>query len=87
MSWICDLDILIVIFSIAGHYLPFSPEFNVYSSSKYGVTAFSGALLSELADAKSRIKVTVSSHLILLRVELTDVEVPSPIVLGLTTLY
>ncbi|KAM3963981.1 farnesol dehydrogenase-like [Aphomia sociella] len=44
--------------SVAGHYVPFSSLFNVYSSSKYAVTAFTSSLLNELADFKNKIKVT-----------------------------
>ncbi|XP_059052406.1 farnesol dehydrogenase-like [Achroia grisella] len=44
--------------SIAGHYIPFSPLFNVYPSSKHAVTAFTHSLLNELAAFKNKIKVT-----------------------------
>ncbi|XP_023944010.2 farnesol dehydrogenase [Bicyclus anynana] len=44
--------------SVAGHYIPFHSDFNVYSSTKHAVTAFSAALLNEMADAKRNIKVT-----------------------------
>nr|XP_021182594.2 farnesol dehydrogenase [Helicoverpa armigera] len=44
--------------SIAGHYVPWSSKFNVYASSKYGLTGFSASLLNELADHKNKIKVT-----------------------------
>ncbi|CAH0696862.1 unnamed protein product [Spodoptera exigua] len=44
--------------SIAGHYVPMSSKFNVYTSTKYGVTGFTAGLLNELADHKNKIKVT-----------------------------
>lgn len=44
--------------SIAGHYVPMSSKFNVYTSSKYGITGFTAGLLNELADHKNKIKVT-----------------------------
>ncbi|XP_049879319.1 farnesol dehydrogenase-like isoform X2 [Pectinophora gossypiella] len=44
--------------SIAGHYIPFTSEFNVYTSSKYSVTAFTGALANELATFGNKIKTT-----------------------------
>ncbi|RVE50224.1 hypothetical protein evm_005059 [Chilo suppressalis] len=43
--------------SIAGHYIPFA-NFNVYSSSKYTITAFTQSLLTELANLKSGIRIT-----------------------------
>ncbi|XP_041971713.1 farnesol dehydrogenase-like [Aricia agestis] len=49
---------IININSLAGHYVPFDSCFNVYSGTKHAVTAFSAALLNELADCHSRIKVT-----------------------------
>ncbi|KAL0818165.1 hypothetical protein ABMA28_008682 [Loxostege sticticalis] len=49
---------VINISSIAGHYIPFSDLFNVYSSTKHAVCAFSAALLNELAHLGSGIKVT-----------------------------
>ncbi|KAJ2942898.1 hypothetical protein O0L34_g15087 [Tuta absoluta] len=49
---------IININSIAGHYIPFAHEFNVYAASKYGVTGFTGSLLNELAAFKNNIKVT-----------------------------
>ncbi|KAI5635692.1 short chain dehydrogenase domain-containing protein [Phthorimaea operculella] len=49
---------IININSIAGHYIPFAPLFNVYAASKHGVTAFTGSLLNELAAFKNNIKVT-----------------------------
>lgn len=45
--------------SLAGHYIPFNSNMNVYSASKYAVTAFTQALNQELACFKSKIKVTV----------------------------
>ncbi|CAH2093718.1 unnamed protein product [Euphydryas editha] len=48
---------IININSIAGHYMPFEPSFNVYPSSKHAVTAFTLALNNELAEFKSQIKV------------------------------
>ncbi|XP_026333158.1 farnesol dehydrogenase-like [Hyposmocoma kahamanoa] len=44
--------------SLAGHYIPFVPGFNIYPGTKYGVRAFSGTLVNELAQLKSKIKVT-----------------------------
>ncbi|XP_039752273.1 farnesol dehydrogenase-like [Pararge aegeria] len=49
---------IININSVAGHYIPFHSDFNIYSSTKHAVTAFSAALLNEMADAKRKIKVT-----------------------------
>ncbi|XP_045503124.1 farnesol dehydrogenase-like [Colias croceus] len=49
---------IININSLAGHYIPFSPDMNVYSASKHAVTAFTKALLNELAHFGSSIKVT-----------------------------
>ncbi|XP_038214665.1 farnesol dehydrogenase-like [Zerene cesonia] len=44
--------------SVAGHYIPFLPNINVYSASKHAVTAFTKSLLNELAQFGSSIKVT-----------------------------
>ncbi|CAH2051767.1 unnamed protein product, partial [Iphiclides podalirius] len=44
--------------SIAGHYIPFRSGFNIYPSTKHAVSAFTSSLLNELADCKSKIKVT-----------------------------
>nr|UPI11559.1 farnesol dehydrogenase-like protein [Mythimna separata] len=44
--------------SIAGHYVPMSSKFNVYTSTKYGITGFSAGLLNELSDHNNKIKVT-----------------------------
>lgn len=44
---------------MAGHYIPFHSDFNIYSSTKHAVTAFTAALLNEMADAKRNIKITV----------------------------
>ncbi|XP_034827953.1 farnesol dehydrogenase-like [Maniola hyperantus] len=49
---------IININSLAGHYIPFHSDFNIYSSTKHAVTAFTAALLNEMADAKRKIKVT-----------------------------
>ncbi|CAK1541523.1 unnamed protein product [Leptosia nina] len=49
---------IININSLAGHYVPSSPKFNVYSASKNAVTIFTRALLNELAHSNSYIKVT-----------------------------
>ncbi|XP_049879636.1 farnesol dehydrogenase-like [Pectinophora gossypiella] len=49
---------IILINSIAGHYIPSVEEFNVYTASKHAVTALTASLLNELALAKSKIKVT-----------------------------
>ncbi|XP_045454159.1 farnesol dehydrogenase-like [Melitaea cinxia] len=48
---------IININSLAGHYVPFETSFNVYSSTKHAVTAFTSALNNELAKFKSEIKV------------------------------
>ncbi|XP_073966224.1 farnesol dehydrogenase-like [Choristoneura fumiferana] len=45
-------------FSIAGHYIPFEPTFNVYPGTKHAVTGISASLDNELADFGSKIKVT-----------------------------
>ncbi|XP_045770684.1 farnesol dehydrogenase-like isoform X2 [Maniola jurtina] len=61
---------IININSVAGHYIPFHSDFNIYSSTKHAVTAFTAALLNEMADAKRKIKVTsVSPGLV--RTEMT----------------
>ncbi|XP_048482513.1 farnesol dehydrogenase [Plutella xylostella] len=44
--------------SIAGHYVPTSQFFNVYSSTKHAVTAFTQSLCTELAEYRSGIRVT-----------------------------
>ncbi|KAL4711788.1 hypothetical protein ACJJTC_005957 [Scirpophaga incertulas] len=44
--------------SIAGHYIPLAPHFNVYPCSKHAVTAFVETLNNELAHVRSGIKVT-----------------------------
>ncbi|XP_073966065.1 farnesol dehydrogenase-like, partial [Choristoneura fumiferana] len=44
--------------SIAGHYIPFEPTFNVYPGTKHAVTGISASLDNELADFGSKIKVT-----------------------------
>ncbi|KAJ8713054.1 hypothetical protein PYW08_008358 [Mythimna loreyi] len=44
--------------SIAGHYVPWSSKFNVYTSTKYGITGFTASLLNELSDHNNKIKVT-----------------------------
>ncbi|XP_073948516.1 farnesol dehydrogenase-like [Choristoneura fumiferana] len=49
---------IININSLAGHYIPFNSDMNVYSASKYAITAFTQALKQELAHFKSKIKVT-----------------------------
>ncbi|KAJ2942897.1 hypothetical protein O0L34_g15086 [Tuta absoluta] len=49
---------IININSIAGHYVAFSDSFNVYSSSKYAVTAFTQSLFQEMSYFKSGIKIT-----------------------------
>ncbi|XP_026740652.1 farnesol dehydrogenase-like isoform X2 [Trichoplusia ni] len=50
---------IININSIAGHYVPFSPFFNVYPSTKYAISAFTAGLLNELSEHKTnKIKVT-----------------------------
>ncbi|CAH2051770.1 unnamed protein product, partial [Iphiclides podalirius] len=49
---------IININSITGHYIPFRSGFNIYPSTKHAVSAFTSSLLNELADCKSKIKVT-----------------------------
>ncbi|KAJ0172987.1 hypothetical protein K1T71_011163 [Dendrolimus kikuchii] len=49
---------IININSIAGHYIPFSPMFNVYPSTKHAITGFTQTLLNEIADTNNNIKVT-----------------------------
>ncbi|XP_075983733.1 farnesol dehydrogenase-like [Anticarsia gemmatalis] len=44
--------------SIAGHYIPSAPIFNMYPSTKYAVTGFTAGLLNELVSHKNRTKVT-----------------------------
>ncbi|CAG9559371.1 unnamed protein product [Danaus chrysippus] len=61
---------IINVSSLAGHYIPFSSYFNIYSSTKYAATAFSSALNNELADCGSQIKLTNLSPG-LVRTELT----------------
>ncbi|CAH0595431.1 unnamed protein product [Chrysodeixis includens] len=51
---------IININSIAGHYVPFSPFFNVYPSTKHAVSAFTAGLLNELGEHKTN-KIRVSS--------------------------
>lgn len=46
--------------SLAGHYIPFSPNFNVYPTTKHAITSFTETLLNELANTNIKIKVTVS---------------------------
>ncbi|XP_073948792.1 farnesol dehydrogenase-like [Choristoneura fumiferana] len=42
--------------SIAGHYIPFEPTFNVYPGTKHAVTGISASLDNELADFGSKLK-------------------------------
>lgn len=49
---------IININSLAGHYTPYSSMFNVYPSTKHGLTSFTDTLLNELADLRNKIKVT-----------------------------
>lgn len=44
--------------SVTGHYIPAFQTTNVYPPTKHGLTAFSVALIRELAKYKSKIKVT-----------------------------
>lgn len=51
---------IIHINSVAGHKCPDIPNLNVYTASKYAVTALTETLRQELNSINSKIKVTVS---------------------------
>lgn len=50
---------IINISSITGHYPTPIPGFSIYTTSKYGVTAFTESIRRELAASGSNIRVTV----------------------------
>ena len=60
-----DLGYVININSIGGHFVPFStssvPSYNVYSASKYGVTATNEVLRQELIFSECKDKVRITS--------------------------
>ncbi|CAH2093717.1 unnamed protein product [Euphydryas editha] len=70
---------IININSITGHYVPYRSSFNVYSSTKHAVTAFTIALNNELAELKSQIKVTSISPGLVYTEMVNDFKVGYPI--------
>lgn len=49
--------------SVAGHYVPRLPNYNIYPATKYAVTALTETLRQDLCSIGSKIKVTVSGKI------------------------